>query len=264
MVHFEQGFFALSAITLSAFHVGREAYLRVAGRVVVVTVFGLTHESIWVSFPVADAIAEGTGVELELRDGDCTARYHARVVAGPSRSRNGIMLERAESATDAVRRRDWRVPVDLPVWLRYGPDTLKFKGRLMNITAEGAMVMTKAPFDAGETLDMIFQLPEFPPHQVTAKVVYSDKTQDDGAYRFGLQFEQLAAQARLSLTWFLYDQIHQLYPAELREMYPKPPARSIRVARNKVAPASANGSAHAKETGGASPAPTDESAAVSA
>ena len=209
----------------SPLQVGRECYLRAMGRVLVVEILGMARHTIWVSFPSADAIGEGTGVELEFHDRETVARYHARVAVGSKNGSSGIMLERAESATHLQRRRDWRVPTDFTIWVRPIGEKRKQKGRMLNLTSDGALLLTRTYFEAGDALELIFQLPEFPAHQVVSQVVYCDTTDADGVYRFGLRFLEVKKRAREAITWYLYDRIQDLYMDEIRELYPCPAPR---------------------------------------
>lgn len=205
----------------SPLQVGRECYLRVSGRVLVVEVLGISGDTVWVSYPSADAFTEGTGVELEFHDGDDFIGYHARVAVVPRHPANGLMLERSETASQRPERRDWRVSTDSAVWVRT-PDTReKLKGRMLDLTQNGALIETSASFEAGEMLELIFQLPEFAAHQLMAQVVYSDKTASNGVNRFGLRFIEVKKRAREAITWFLYEKVRVLYADELRELYPQ-------------------------------------------
>lgn len=207
--------------------VGRKCCLRIMGREIVSEILGISNDTIWVSFPVKQPVREGTGVELELMGEDEFICYHARVAVCPVDTSRGIMLQRAEAASHLQRRRDWRVPTDLPIWIRESGGRKKLKARLLDLTQDGAQIVTKAPFDAGQTLEMIFQLPEFNAHQLVAEIVFSDKTHPDGICRFGLHFTEVKKRARDSITWFLYDQIQRMYGSELQELYPRPTTRRV-------------------------------------
>ena len=85
---------------------------------------------------------------------------------------------------------------------------------------------TSAPFDAGDMLEFIFQLPDYAAHQLIAQVVYSDKTASNEVNRFGLRFVGVKPRARNAITWYLYDRIRELYPEELRDLYPRSASRA--------------------------------------
>lgn len=210
---------------VSPLMVGRECYLEAQGRTYVVEVRGIAGPTIWLSFPTHDYLPGGTGVELSFHDDEGTVRYHARVVVSPGDMNGGLMVERAEAPTDRQRRRDWRVPADFPVWVRSAGDGDKIKGRMVDLTAHGALIATNFRFQAGEVVELIFQLPQSAVHRLTAQIVYSDPTDESGVNRFGLRFVEVKPRAREAITWFLYDRIQALYNEELRELYPLPAAR---------------------------------------
>ena len=132
----------------------------------------------------------------------------------------GIMLERSETSIARSGRRDWRVPIDFPVSLRPLSTKKKLKGRLLDLTEKGAIVETSTPFEAGEILDVIFQLPKSAMHEVVAQVMYCDDAPPDETCRLGLRFVDVKKQARDAITWFLYERVQELYSDELRELYP--------------------------------------------
>ena len=205
----------------SPLQVGRECYLRALGRVLIVEILGVAGDTVWISCPSAETLSEGTGVDLEFHHDEGFMGYHARVAVVARHPANGIVLERCETASFRPERRDWRVPTNFPVWLRRPGAKKKLKGRLLDLTENGASVATPAPFDAGDMLELIFQLPEYAAHQLVAQVVYSDKTASNEVNRFGLRFVEVKKRARNAITWYLYDRIRELYPEELRDLYPR-------------------------------------------
>lgn len=212
---------------------GSECFLRTGNRVLVVEILGVSKETIWVSFPCREELEDGAGVELEFHDREGYFSYHARVVQGAGKTGAGVMLERAESPLPMQHRRDWRVPMDLSVWVKPVEGERRSKARLCDLSSEGALIECDAAFNAGDYLNMIFQLPQYPTHRIVARIVYAD-TSGPAMRRYGLSFVQIGRRARESLTWYLYSQIQELYPALIRELYPrasrrrsagKPPAR---------------------------------------
>lgn len=205
----------------SPLKVGRECTLRAVGRVLLVEILGMARETIWISFPSQDPLAEGTGVELEFHNEGGYICYHARVAAGPRNTSNGIMLERSETASHMQRRREWRVPMNFSIWLRKHGEEDAHKAQMRDLSADGALIHTLASLEAGEMVDLAFQLPEYPTVRLRARAVYCDDTKA-GYSRFGLRFEEMPHQTRESITWYLYDRIHALYPEQLQDLYPRP------------------------------------------
>src|SRR5690348_16873003 len=100
----------------SALTVGNPCFLSAHGRTCIVEVLGVSNGTIWVTFPWAVPLDEGTGVELMFQQDEGHVAFHTRVSSAPG-TPVGLMLERAESCADGQRRRDWRVATDYPVWL---------------------------------------------------------------------------------------------------------------------------------------------------
>jgi hypothetical protein len=122
------------------------------------------------------------------------------------------------------------------VWIRSVSDQNKIKGRMVDLTAHGTLVATTFRFDAGEVVELIFQLPHSAVHRLTAQIVYSDLTDEHGINRFGLRFLDVNRRAREALTWFLYDRIQSLYTSELRELYPISATRAAAKGLRQLAP----------------------------
>jgi c-di-GMP-binding flagellar brake protein YcgR len=208
--------------SLSPLQIGRECYLKSVGRVVVVEILGINKETIWVSFPTADSIGEGTGVELVFHDAEGFMTFHARVAVGPKNTSSGIMLQRAESPSHMKKRRDWRVPTDFSIWIRHQGSSKKHKGVMRDLTAHGASIATQAALEAGDILKMTLKFPDSLPQTVSVQIVYADKTKDDAANRFGVRFIDMEKPIRESITWYLYEKIQEIYPNQLRALYPSP------------------------------------------
>lgn len=206
--------------------VGRECYLRALGRQFIVEIRGISGDTIWISYPFSDTLEEGTGVELEFYNGDGFVGYHARVAVALRHSGNGIMLERSETSIARYERRDWRVPTDFSVWVRRPGLKKKLRGHLLDLTEKGARAAMSTGFQAGELVELAFELPESSAHLLEAQVMYCEDTHCDGVCHLGLQFVEVNKRARDAITWFLYDRVRELYAEELRELYPPSASRT--------------------------------------
>ena len=210
----------MSRPSQSPLQVGRECYLHAMGRELLVEILGIARQNIWVSYPSADVLCVGTGLDLTIPTDAGGMAFHARVAVVPSEPAKGIMIERCETAEHRTERRDWRVPTDLSVEVRSPKATEGKAARMLDLTDAGALLTTAARFSAGDMVEMRFQLPDNAPHRVLAQVVYSNKTGAKDCNKFGLRFIQMNRAARSTITWFLYERIQDLYPDVLRDMYP--------------------------------------------
>lgn len=190
------------------------------GKEFLVEILGIARENIWISYPSTEVLCVGTGVDLEFPADDGLIGYHARVAVVPTDPSKGIMLERCETAAHRTERRDWRVPTDLDAKIRQRGTTDSAEARMLDLTDSGTLITTTAPFKAGDMVEVVFQLPDFAAHRVTAQVVYSNRTDASGINQFGLRFVEMNHGARGAITWFLYEKIQDLYPETLRDMYP--------------------------------------------
>lgn len=200
--------------------VGRRCHLRALGRLLIVEIQGISGATIWISYPFSEPLEEGTGVELEFHHRDGFVGYHARVAVALRHSDNGIMLERCETSIGRIERRDWRVPANFSAWLRRPGSKEKLRGRLLDLSVQGARAEMSSEFQAGELVELIIQLPELSAHLLMAQVMYCEDRQYDGTCHLGLQFVDVDRRTRDAITWFLYDRIRRLYAEELRDMYP--------------------------------------------
>lgn len=211
--------------------VGRECYLWAGDTVLVVEILGISGNTVWVSYPCDEPLEEGTGVELLFRDEERTVCYHARVAVVPTNTTSGIMLERAESADDRTARTDWRVPTNLSIWIRPPGVKEKTKGRMLDLTDGGSLIVSEASFRAGELVELIFQLPDCAAYQLVAQVVYAGAANENGMKRFGLRFVDVPRAAKEALIWYLYNRIQAEYGDDLRELYPPSASRPVATLR---------------------------------
>jgi hypothetical protein len=207
----------------SPLSVGSECFLQAGGRTLVVRVLGVANDLVWASYPAGASLAEGDGVQLEIAvPGGGSMGYHMRVAARPTRSLGGILLERVESSVRSGLRRDWRVPVDLAVWLKDVYQEEPVKAMLRDLSSDGASAVSRGHFDPGDLISMTFRLPGYPVHKLVGRVVYRDSGSDRPRIRYGIQFAEMENRAREAVTWFLYEQIQERYRRDIRELYAHP------------------------------------------
>ena len=201
--------------------VGKECYLRHGERVFAVEVLGMAKYTVWLSFPDVDAPRRGSAVRIEVHDGDGFASYHARMCVGPKQTGNGVLIERRASVVYMKHRKNWRVPVDLPTWIKSLGGEERHEGRILDLCDDGAKLTTKAKFDVGEEVRIVLQLPRAPSHRVVVTVIYCADEKRDGTRSYGLRFDEISDRGRHTLTRFLSKRIQDIYPNDIRVMYPR-------------------------------------------
>lgn len=210
--------------------VGNSCFLRIFDQRYFVDILGVSQDTIWVSFHMSDFPLEGMGVDLEFHQGGGFTCYHTRVSIPPKEAGDGVVLQRAEAATFMAYRRSWRVPVDLAMKAREHPDGEVWDGRLVDISAEGALAVSAKALEVGDMMSLSFALPGGRMATMTAQVIHS-RVDDEGVVHMGLRFDDVPATTREALTSFLWREIRERYPSELEELYP--PSKSRKKKRKK-------------------------------
>ena len=201
--------------------VGRECVLRSGERTYVVEVLGMARDTLWLSFPDTDPPRRGNAVRLEVHDEIGFATYRAKILVGPKLTGNGILVERLASLNYMKRRKNWRVPTDFPAWLTASGDEQRHEAVVVDLSYEGARVETCEAFEPGGKVALALKLPRRSTHRFDATIVYVNKPRRNGLRRVGLRFDSVSERGRHSLTRFLSKRIQELYPAELRALYPR-------------------------------------------
>ena len=211
--------------TQSPLQIGRECFLTAMDRTLVVDILGLSGETIWVTYPMADSIKEGTSAELSLHEANGFVGFHTRVTSAPKPNQQGIMLERTESAEPIKPRKHWRVTTNLTVSIKVSGEEQYHEATLRDLSIEGGLITTPIELAAGSKLEMLFQLPNDNPHAILLQVVYCHPTPKKGGNRYGLHFIEMNEAANAALMLYLYEKIHEAYPQQLCDLYPRPAKR---------------------------------------
>lgn len=106
-------------------------------------------------------------------------------------------------------RHTCRVVVELPIGHSSGygddwsVDTLKFKGRLLDLSTGGASVFTKQAFETGQFLRLTITVPDLPDIVINARVRWVKAVPKKGAHASGVEFIRMAEEQQASLARFL-------------------------------------------------------------
>lgn len=201
--------------------IGSEAFLRAAGYVYLVEVLGVAQNAIWVSFPDTDAPAPGTGVELDIDDGETFTRYHAHVAVSAPHS-PGIMLERSETASHRKLRREFRVPYEVEVDVLHEASEAASAARLVDVSGGGLRLASAELFAVGDRLRLTIEWPLEFDYEYPVRILYARPPRIfRQAYEYGVKFADMNPEAKRALTQFLSREIARRYPDELRALYPR-------------------------------------------
>lgn len=205
----------------SPLKIGTEAFLRTDGFVYLVEILGVAQNAIWVTFPDIDPPAPGTGVELDIDQGDTFIRYHAHIsVSAPNSP--GIMLERAETAIHAKQRGEYRVPFETEVDVLHAASQVTSVARVIDISGGGMRVASNQLFTVGDHLTLTIEWPDDFDYEYPVRVLYARPPKLlRHSYGYGVKFGAADSDAKLALTRFLSREIARRYPDELRALYPR-------------------------------------------
>lgn len=205
----------------SQLKIGAEAFLRADGFVYLVEILGVAQNAIWVSFPDVDPPAPGTGIELDIDQGDTFTRYHAHVsVSSPNSP--GIMLERAETASHAKLRREYRVPYETKVEVLHRASGAESVARIIDVSGGGLRIACNELFAVGDHLTLTIEWPDDFDYEYPVRILYARPPKLlRHTYGYGARFDTMNSDAKQALTRFLSREIARRYPDELRALYPR-------------------------------------------
>lgn len=82
-------------------------------------------------------------------------------------------------------------------------DAVAIKGRLLDLSHDGASLFTKQPLDMGQRLRLAIHTPNSKPLYTSGTIRWTKSVPDKGGYAAGVQFVQLEAKDRRRLDKYL-------------------------------------------------------------
>ena len=196
---------------------GRQGFVRFSRTRLPVEVLAAAKDTAGVSCPFEPLPSAGVIVDLEFPDTRYTACFHMQVVVAPNEREDGIILQRAASASYAQRRRTWRVPLADAISFRKQGDVQQAEGVVINLSCEGLLMATRTTLRVNDVLDIFVTLPGLPGFKMVGKVVRSEIA---ASGRVGVLFIELSREAKRSLTYFMWDRLRTMYPKEISALWP--------------------------------------------
>lgn len=196
--------------------VGGNCLLTVTDRLFMVEIVEVNDETIRVSFPGIDYPVDGMLVELEFHDHTGFSVFQAKVITGPRRDGDGILLELPTVSRRQQHRESARIPTDLSAQIKDPAQADKFDGRILNLSTGGALIETEAKFNLGDTIEIIAHLPERPETILAARILYipEPRETDQGVMNvYGTSFVSFEPGAGRALTRYIWDRLRELYPS---------------------------------------------------
>jgi len=197
--------------------VGTQCMLHVTGRHFLVRVVDVDGELVRLTFPGKDYPVEGMRGEIQLHDEEGFFYYPVVVVEGPMLKGSGIRVRTMGGLKRSRHREACRVPTDLTVQVKDEAHVRLYNALLLNISAGGAFIQTDAPFDYSTTVEITISLPGEPTHGIRCRIVDvlpACETARSTDKRFCVRFLDIDPDAEKSITRYVWERLHQIYPAE--------------------------------------------------
>ena len=206
--------------------VGNNCFIKIMDQRFLVEVLEVGERSIHVSFPGRDYPVEGMSADLEFHGKHGYTCYHTQITLGPVKSGGGLVLERSPGGIKMYKHRDsWRVPTDFSVKLNLDSEPGEHEAPMLNISAGGVMLRTELELDFASELLLTIPLPGEKVFSVRGKVVHisemSGDLQNCTARFIGVRFMETDAETSRSITHYVWRRVRQLYPDQLRALYPR-------------------------------------------
>jgi hypothetical protein len=199
---------------LDLFTPGRPCLIRFAENTFLVQISEVTDETIRVTFYAYDFPVPGMLVDLEFHQPEGIAHFVAKVLEGPKRERDGILLERPFSAQIIQHRATYRAATDIDTSFAQVDGRQAERCQVRNLSTTGASVESRVrlPHGAHIILNLNF---EGTAHAIEAEVCHVDTfVRSDGAtfYRYGTRFTNYSPGAGGAVTNYVWNRLKSLYP----------------------------------------------------
>ncbi len=192
---------------------GQECLLNVTGRHFKVRIIEIDADTIQVTFPGKDYPADGMSAVLEFHDETGFHYCSTEVIEGPRSTREGILLRNASDMRRSFHRCNVRIPTDLTVQVKEQIHVRRYDAALVNLSAGGALIRTRATFDFNTVIDMTLSLPAEPAVKIMAEVVHvMEQVGGDDQRTYGLRFLDLEPEVVKSITHYIWQRLPGLYP----------------------------------------------------
>jgi Tfp pilus assembly protein PilZ len=197
--------------------VGTQCMLHVTGRHFLVRVVDVDNDLVRLTFPGKDYPIEGMRGEIQLHDEEGFFYYPVVVVEGPMLKGSGIRVRKMGGLKRSRHREACRVSTDLTVQVKDEAHVRLYNGLLLNVSAGGAFIQTDAPFDYSTTVEITISLPGEPTHGIRSRIVDvlpACETARSTDKRFCVRFLDIDPDAEKSITRYVWERLHQMYPTQ--------------------------------------------------
>ena len=196
------------------FRVGNTGLLSILNQRFLVTITEVDEDSFMTSFVGADYPLAGMWATLEFHDEEGANTYPVRVLAGPMELGGGVKWSRPQEMRRVQYRQRFRVSTDLTIQVKDQAHVRRYDAALINLSAGGALVRTKASLSFDAMVDVTLNLPEEPNHQVLARVVHINQLAtgpNAGETLYGLSFHALSPPVQRSIQHYIQRRMAEMY-----------------------------------------------------
>ncbi len=178
-----------------------------------------------VTYAGKERLAQGDEVQVRSKDGDAQKIYYMQVKDGGTYAHPYMLLQRNPGRNLNKRRRAWRVSYTSTTGIR-GHAEHHFRSAVFcDLSLTSARIASECQFPPETAVVVHLALPEFPVHDIPARVIRTSSTpigtDSFGQELFGLVivFEGMSRQAARHLTYFLWSHIRKNYTQQMRFLY---------------------------------------------
>lgn len=199
----------------ASIEMGARLLMNVAGQHFMVQVTHLTDKEVRVTFPGIDYPVEGMLVALEVHDDKGFSRYQTRVIEGPRKEGDGVLLERTSIEYWQQHRDSYRIETNLEAKLQLDGQDGEDPGTVTNISTGGVLVDCERKFELNSLLKLRFVLPNGAAAALTVKVLHVGKPREVNSrtlYTYGTNYESYEPGTGHVVTNYIRDRLKELYP----------------------------------------------------
>ena len=194
---------------------GARGLVILLGQRFLTSILELGPDSVRVSFPRQSIVSDGMRAQLEILDENGSALYETEVLRAPRDVGDGLLLRRPNLAQHTWHRNHWRVPVELAVSFKEHVHPRRQSGDILNLSAGGLLLESRADMEVGSSLDLQFRVP--PQHEISAlgRVVFAgDSVGGTSAVRrYGIHFVGMAPDEQRVLQDYVWRRLRELNPS---------------------------------------------------
>ena len=198
--------------------VGTQCLVKVTDRLFMVEITEVYDDAMRVTFPGYDYPIEGMILDLDFHDTDGIASYQAKVLEGPKKIGDGILLQKPVESRRMQHRDTARVPVRLDTKMAVKDSSEKHDAVIRNVSTTGAMIESLHLFERGALTDVSFEVPGVEAGEVSlvAEIMFVSKpehTEAGDRYTYGTRFEGYAPGSGWAVTQYVWARLKELYPS---------------------------------------------------